>query len=273
MEMEVPQVAINSFAKMQLLKIASSCRGVLNLKCHLVRRLFTQVRVGNNSLGSSNGHTTVKENNPVADAASLQHTNKLKTNPFGSSSSSNANVSNASKLVRLVVLRAQMKLSNLQLCFQLNIDDRKPEQPMKGKILNPVSTGKHTLVDVFSKDLQETQVAQEAEADYSGYEELLQDNRKRRFKFYCLASIPAVVKGLAPVSKILEPHGIMPMEKMGALTKNTDFAVREFKKGCLRIENDPDSERDSPAPSWENASKGVISHAHENLLVLCLVLL
>lgn len=128
---------------------------------------------------------------------------------------------------------------SLQVCFQLNIDDRKPEQRIKDKILYPVSPIKHTLVAVFTKDPQETQVAQEAGADYIGYEELLQRIRKRRFKFYWLVSTPASVKGLAPVSKILGPRGMMPTEKMGTLTEDIDFAVREFKKGYLRIENDP----------------------------------
>jgi len=239
-----------------LLKITSSCRGALNLKGHLVRRLFTQVRVENSSLGSSDGHSTVKENDPVADAASLQHTDKPKTNPSGSSSLSNVNVSNASKLVfdkkqqyaidkALTMLKEASTSAGfdetIEVCFQLNIDDRKPEQRIKDKILYPVSPIKHTLVAVFTKDPQETQVAQEAGADYIGYEELLQRIRKRRFKFYWLVSTPASVKGLAPVSKILGPRGMMPTEKMGTLTEDIDFAVREFKKGYLRIENDPDS--------------------------------
>jgi len=32
-----------------------------------------------------------------------------------------------------------------------------------------------------------------------------------------------------------------------------------------------DSERDSPAPSWRNASKGAIAHARENILIFCLL--
>lgn len=121
----------------------------------------------------------------------------------------------------------------------MKIDDRKPEQRIRDKILYPVSPIKHTLVAVFTKDPQEIQAAQEAGADYVGYEELLDRIKRRKFKFYWLVCTPSNVKGLGSVSKILGPRGMMPTEKMGTLTEDIVSTVRELKKGYLRIENDP----------------------------------
>eukprot|EP00871_Galdieria_phlegrea_P004273 jgi/Galph1/4847/GphlegSOOS_G3514.1 len=128
----------------------------------------------------------------------------------------------------------------IEACFRVNIDDRKANQRIRDKILYPVSPIKHTLVAVFTKDPKEIEQAKEAGADYIGEEELLARIKKRKFKFYWLVTSPQSVKGLASVSKILGPRGMMPTEKMGTLTNDIDVTVREFKKGYLRIENDPE---------------------------------
>ncbi|GJQ13908.1 hypothetical protein GpartN1_g5699.t1 [Galdieria partita] len=232
-------------------KVRASLSGSKLSPC---RSLFTHTRLEEGETfteGIRNEATNIAEN-AVVDKA--PHNDSTQYNTSRATNLSNLS-ENVSKLVydknqQYAVDRAlnMVKESSnagfdetIEACFQLNIDDRKPEQRIKDKILYPVSPIKHTLVAVFTKNSEEIQVAKEAGADYVGYEELLERIKKRRFKFYWLVSTPSSVKGLGSVSKILGPRGMMPTEKMGTLTSDIGFTVRELKKGYLRIENDPDS--------------------------------
>ncbi|GJD12282.1 50S ribosomal protein L1 [Galdieria sulphuraria] len=211
---------------------------VLDFKRFPDQSLFTQTQLEVNeeeTFKVRQNQPTVEQANSVVDETSLDERTKTKSrnsHPTTHSNHSESMVKESSNAGFDETIEA---------CFSLNIDDRKPEQRIKDKILYPVSPIKHTLVAVFTKDPQEIEAAQEAKADYIGYEELLERIKKRRFKFYWLVSTPSSVKGLSSVSKILGPRGMMPTEKMGTLTVDIDLTVRELKKGYLRIENDPDS--------------------------------
>ncbi|GJD10348.1 50S ribosomal protein L1 [Galdieria sulphuraria] len=211
---------------------------VLDFKRFPGQSLFTQTQLEVNeeeTFKVRQNQPTVEQANSVVDETSLDERTKTKSrnsHPTTHSNHSESMVKESSNAGFDETIEA---------CFSLNIDDRKPEQRIKDKILYPVSPIKHTFVAVFTKDPQEIEAAQEAKADYIGYEELLERIKKRRFKFYWLVSTPSSVKGLSSVSKILGPRGMMPTEKMGTLTVDIDLTVRELKKGYLRIENDPDS--------------------------------
>ncbi len=124
----------------------------------------------------------------------------------------------------------------VELSIKLGVDPRKSDQMVRGVILMPHGTGKEKKVLVLTKENQEE--AQDAGADWVGFEEYIEKIQKGWLEFDACIATPSVMKDVAQLGKILGPRGLMPNPKAGTVTDEVTKAVNEIKKGRTEFRMD-----------------------------------
>ncbi|RKY33974.1 MAG: 50S ribosomal protein L1 [Candidatus Omnitrophota bacterium] len=119
----------------------------------------------------------------------------------------------------------------VEVTCRLNVDPKKSDQMVRGSVVLPHGTGKKKKVLVFCEPEKEKE-AQEAGADYVGGQELADKILKENWLDfdYCI-STPQMMRIVSKLGRILGPRGLMPSPKVGTVTENIAFSVKEAKKG------------------------------------------
>ena len=126
---------------------------------------------------------------------------------------------------------------SVDLHFSLNIDPKKSDQMVRGTVVLPHGTGKKLRVAVFCKGEQE-KVAQDAQADYIGGNDLIDKVAAGFLDFDCAIATPEMMKDLSKLGKILGPRGLMPSPKTGTVTNDIAKAIEDLKKGKVEFRVD-----------------------------------
>jgi len=118
----------------------------------------------------------------------------------------------------------------VELAVNLGVDPRKSEQMVRGTVVLPYGTGKKVKVLVFAKGEKQKE-AQEAGADYTGAEDLVEKISKGWLDFDKAVATPDVMGVVGKLGKILGPRGLMPNPKLGTVTFDVAKAVKDIKAG------------------------------------------
>ncbi|MDA9832676.1 50S ribosomal protein L1 [Gammaproteobacteria bacterium] len=125
--------------------------------------------------------------------------------------------------------------SSMDVVFKIGVDPRK--YMVKGVSQLPHGTGKTVKVIVFA-EADQADAATAAGADLVGYEQLIDDIKSGEVNVsqydVCIA-VPAAMKLLGKVAKILGPKGMMPNAKLGTVTPDVASAVSNVKKGQVKF--------------------------------------
>jgi large subunit ribosomal protein L1 len=134
--------------------------------------------------------------------------------------------------IRLVKETAYAQFDeSVDLAFRLGVDPRHADQMVRGSVVLPHGTGKPVRVLVLAKGEKQRE-AQEAGADYAGFDEYLAKIEKESWlEFDRIVATPDVMKDVARLGKVLGPRGLMPSPKTGSVTFEVAKAVAEIKKG------------------------------------------
>ena len=120
----------------------------------------------------------------------------------------------------------------IDIAINVNVDPKKGEQNVRGKIQLPKSLGKVIKVCVFANaDKQEE--AKEAGADLVGGDELVEKVKAGFTDFDRCISTPDMMAKVGKLGQILGPRGLMPNPKLGTVTANVKKAVEDAKAGEL----------------------------------------
>ena len=120
----------------------------------------------------------------------------------------------------------------IDIAVNVNVDPKKSEQNIRGKIQLPKSLGKTIKVCVFV-NADKIDEAKEAGADLVGGDELV-DKVQAGFTDFdrCIAT-PDMMAKVGKLGQVLGPRGLMPNPKLGTVTTNIKKAVEDAKAGEL----------------------------------------
>ena len=120
----------------------------------------------------------------------------------------------------------------IDIAINVNVDPKKSEQNVRGKIQLPKSLGKTIKVCVFA-NADKIDEAKDAGADIVGGDELV-DKVQAGFTDFdrCIAT-PDMMAKVGKLGQVLGPRGLMPNPKLGTVTTNVKKAVEDAKAGEL----------------------------------------
>ncbi len=156
----------------------------------------------------------------------------------------------------------------VDLSVSLGIDPRR--QQVRGAFSLPHGIGKEKRVIVFAEGDKAAEAA-EAGAVEVGGQDLVKKIQDGWSEFDVAIAVPAMMRFVGRLGRVLGPQGKMPSPKSGTVTDNVGAAVREFRAGKIEFRNDkganvhaPVGKRDFPAEKLVDNINALVEH----LLVL-----
>ncbi len=126
---------------------------------------------------------------------------------------------------------------SVDIAIKLNINTKKQDQQIRGTSDLPFGTGKTKRVLVLTKGEKEKE-AEEAGADYVGFEEYIEKIKTGWLDFDCVIATPDSMSEVGKLGKILGPKGLMPSPKSGTVTFEVGTQVKALKKGKIEFKSD-----------------------------------
>ena len=125
----------------------------------------------------------------------------------------------------------------INLDIALGVDPRHADQMVRGTVVPPHGLGKSIrIVAIVSAEKEEE--AKLAGADEVGGEELVERIFKGWLDFEVVVTTPDMMRFVGKLGKVLGPRGLMPNPKVGTVTQNLAFAIKELRAGRLEYRVD-----------------------------------
>ena len=123
---------------------------------------------------------------------------------------------------------------SLELALKLGVNPKHADQMVRGTVVLPNGLGKtkRILVVAGGDKLKE---AQDAGADLTGAEDMVEKISKGFLDFDVLITTPDMMKLVGRLGKVLGPKGLMPNPKTGTVTMEIAQAVKETKAGKVEF--------------------------------------
>lgn len=143
-----------------------------------------------------------------------------------------------SEAVTLVKELANTKFDeSVDIAVKLGVDPRHADQMVRGTVVLPHGTGKQVRVLVLTRGPKEKE-AQEAGADYVGFDEYIKKIQEGWLDFDVVVATPDVMPEVGKLGKILGSRGLMPNPKSGTVTMEVGKVVKELKAGKIQFRVD-----------------------------------
>ncbi len=126
---------------------------------------------------------------------------------------------------------------SVDISLRLGVNPKHSDQMVRGIIVLPHGTGKTKKVCVIASG-EKIKEAEEAGADYSGGEELIDKISKGWIDFDEVIATPDVMRNVGKLGRILGTKGLMPNPKSGTVTFDIKKAVNEIKSGRVEFRVD-----------------------------------
>lgn len=126
---------------------------------------------------------------------------------------------------------------SIELSLRLGVDPRKADQMIRGTVSLPHGIGKTVKVLVLTKG-PKAKDAEEAGADYVGFEEYIEKIKNGWTDMDVVIATPDSMSEVGRLGKILGPRGLMPNPKSGTVTMDVAGAVKEVKAGRIEFRVD-----------------------------------
>ncbi|KPK84468.1 MAG: 50S ribosomal protein L1 [Phycisphaerae bacterium SM23_33] len=125
----------------------------------------------------------------------------------------------------------------VELAVWLGIDPKQSDQQVRGSISLPHGIGKSKRVVAFC-DEEQAKAALAAGAVAAGADELIQKVQQGWMDFDVALAIPAMMRSVSRLGRILGPQGKMPSPKAGTVVEDVPAAVKEYAAGKIEFRND-----------------------------------
>jgi len=134
----------------------------------------------------------------------------------------------------------------VELSLRLGVDPRKGDQQVRGSVVLPHGLGgKARSVLVFAEGDKAAE-AEAAGADFVGGAELVEKIQAGWTDFDVAVAVPAMMRHVGKLGRVLGPQGKMPSPKAGTVTDDVTAAVNAYKAG--KVEYRVDSGANVHAP-------------------------
>ncbi|MCD4814700.1 50S ribosomal protein L1 [bacterium] len=127
----------------------------------------------------------------------------------------------------------------VDVSVRLGVNPKKADQQVRGTMVLPNGTGKTKKICVITKG-ENIKIAEEAGADYAGFEDIIEKIQGGWFDFEVVIATPDVMRDVGKLGKTLGTKGMMPNPKAGTVTQNVAQAIKEIKAGRIeyRVNNE-----------------------------------
>ena len=146
---------------------------------------------------------------------------------------------NIEEAIKLVKETSNSKFDGtLEVAMNLNLDQKKADQQLRGAVVLPHGTGKSKRILVLAKGDQ-AKAAEAAKAEFVGDMDMINKIEKENwFDFDVIIATPEMMPMLGKIGKLLGPKGLMPNPKTGTVTTDVTKAIEEIKKGKVNYRTD-----------------------------------
>jgi large subunit ribosomal protein L1 len=121
--------------------------------------------------------------------------------------------------------------------IRINADTTQADQLVRTTVNLPHGTGKDVRVAAFVPD-DLVDEAKKAGAVVAGNDDLVKQIEEGNINFDIAVAVPAMMKNLGKIAKILGQKGLMPNPKAGTVTENVAKTINELKKGRIECKMD-----------------------------------
>ena len=128
---------------------------------------------------------------------------------------------------------------SIDLSFQIYNKQKKNEINIRTSVNLPSGTGKSVKIGVVCEEAKQKN-AKDAGAETVGGDELIEKIKNGELNFDKLICTSSMMPKLAKLGKVLGPKGLMPNPKLGTVSDDISFAVKNAKSGQVEIRNDKD---------------------------------
>ena len=126
----------------------------------------------------------------------------------------------------------------VEVAMRLGVDPKKGDQQVRGSVVLPHGLGgKARSVLVFAEG-DKAKDAQAAGADFVGGPELVEKVAGGWTEFDVAVAVPAMMRHVGKLGKVLGPQGKMPSPKAGTVTDDVSAAVKAYKGGKVEYRVD-----------------------------------
>ncbi len=125
----------------------------------------------------------------------------------------------------------------IEVSMKLGVDPRKGDQLVRGSVVLPHGTGRSVRVAVFAEG-EAADAAAEAGAEIVGGVDLVERVQGGFTDFDVAIAVPAMMRHVGKLGRILGPQGKMPSPKAGTVTDDTARAVKEYMAGKVEFRVD-----------------------------------
>ena len=126
---------------------------------------------------------------------------------------------------------------SVDVAIRLGVNPKHSDQMVRGNVVLPHGTGKSKKVCVIASG-EKIKEAEEAGADYTGGEEIIEKIAKGWIDFDVVVSTPDMIRSVSKLGRILGPKGMMPNPKSGTVTFELKKAIEEIKSGRVEFRVD-----------------------------------
>jgi large subunit ribosomal protein L1 len=126
---------------------------------------------------------------------------------------------------------------SVDIAMRLGVNPKHSDQMVRGTLVLPHGTGKSKKICVIASG-EKIKEAEEAGADYTGSDELIEKIASGWIDFDVVIATPDVMRNVGKLGRILGTKGLMPNPKSGTVTFDIKKAVEEIKAGKVEFRVD-----------------------------------
>ncbi len=125
----------------------------------------------------------------------------------------------------------------VELVMHLGIDPRQADQALRGSVSLPNGIGASRKVIAFCEG-DDAEAAKAAGAIEADSDELIKKIQGGWMDFDVAVAVPAMMKNVSKLGRVLGPQGKMPSPKAGTISTDIAAVVKEFAAGKVEYRND-----------------------------------
>jgi large subunit ribosomal protein L1 len=148
----------------------------------------------------------------------------------------------------------------IEVSMKLGVDPRKGDQLVRGSVVLPHGTGRSVRVAVFAEG-EAAEAAKEAGAEVVGGVDLVERVLGGFTDFDVAIAVPAMMRHVGKLGRILGPQGKMPSPKAGTVTDDTANAVREYQAGKVEFRVDDTANVHAPVGKKSFSAEKLVENA------------
>jgi large subunit ribosomal protein L1 len=126
----------------------------------------------------------------------------------------------------------------VEVSIRLGVDPRKGDQQVRGSVVLPHGLGGRARTVLVFAEGDKAEAAEEAGADFVGGADLVEKVAGGWTDFDVAVAVPAMMRHVGKLGRVLGPQGKMPSPKAGTVTDDVAAAVNAYKAGKVEYRVD-----------------------------------